>query len=440
MAGVATQRRLGPLRLGRARSVVALPRRARCVFTIALTLIGWPAFGAYMVQQGDTIEVAVVGLPELRQRLTVQADGAIDLPLAGAVAVEGLTPSQLRLKIQNQLARKIYRLRTSDGREVLVVIQPDEVSAAILEYRPIYVTGDVARPGELMFRPEMTARQALALAGGTTVDLTRLGTPFLEASTLKGEHETLLVDLAKAAAHVARVYAELNDQDSLGDIENSDLRLPKKSLTEIESLETGILQARLADYRRQLDFLRSAVSASDERSAVVAKQQQEEEEGTRADTAELQKLVDLLHRGAETSPRVNEARRALLLSSTRTLQVNVELLDLKKQKTDSERALQQFEDSRRIELLKELQDAVAMVTTLRIKRQTIEAQLGRLSNSPSSYGPEDATQLLVTLVRQTPKGSTQSVIDGDFVLAPGDVLEVSLRAPDTAAAADPTPR
>ena len=403
-----------------------------------MTLMGWPAFGAYTIQQGDTIEVAVVGLPELRQRFTVQTDGSIDLPLAGAVAVEGLTPAQLRRAIQNQLARKIYRLRTSEGREVLVVIQPDEISAAIVEYRPIYVSGEVAKPGELAFRPEMTVRQALALAGGAAALSTRFSTP-LEVSTLKGEYETILVDLAKAAVRVARVNAELNGQESLADIDNSDLRLPKASVAEIQGLESGILQARMADYRRQLDFLRGVVHASDERFAVLGKQEQEEEEGARADTAELQKLVGLLNRGAETSPRVNEARRALLLSSTRTLQVSVELLELKKQKTDSERAVQQFEDSRRIELLKELQEAVATATTLRIKRQTLEGQLGLVSSSPSSDGREDNAPVLVTLVRETPSGSSRSIIHGDFVLAPGDVLEVSRRAPDTAAASDPAP-
>jgi polysaccharide export outer membrane protein len=42
-------------------------------------------------------------------------------------------------------------LRANDGRESLTVIQPEEVSAAIVAYRPVYVTGDVAKPGEQTF-------------------------------------------------------------------------------------------------------------------------------------------------------------------------------------------------------------------------------------------------------------------------------------------------
>jgi protein involved in polysaccharide export with SLBB domain len=119
---------------------------------VAMLLAALPAWGAYKVQQGDTIEVAVAGIPELRQRTTVQADGAIAFPLVGAVAaVECLTPAELRSTVQTQRARKIYRLRANDGREILTVIQPEEVSAAIVAYRPIYVTGDVAKPGEQKF-------------------------------------------------------------------------------------------------------------------------------------------------------------------------------------------------------------------------------------------------------------------------------------------------
>ena len=40
------------------------------------------------------------------------------------------------------------------------------VVATVVEYRPIYVNGDVSKPGEHPFRPQMTVRQAVALSGG----------------------------------------------------------------------------------------------------------------------------------------------------------------------------------------------------------------------------------------------------------------------------------
>ncbi len=139
----------------------------------------------------------------------------------------------------------------------------------------------------------------------------------------------------------------------------------------------------MADYQREHDFLKSTVDQADERIAVVDKQQAEEEQGSRADTLELKRLVELLSKGQETNPRVTDARRALLLSSTRALQVNVELLELRRQKSDSARKAQHFEDERRIALLKELEDATSAKTIAQIKIQALESELG--SGGPGSH-------------------------------------------------------
>jgi polysaccharide export outer membrane protein len=180
-----------------------------------MVLVVWPAWGGvYKVQQGDTIEIAVAGIPELRQRSTVQPDGAIALPLVGALRVEGLTPAELRLEVQTQLARKIYRLRGNDGREILTVIQPEEVSAAVVAYRPIYVTGDVPKPGEQTFRPEMTVRQALALAGGADFQAL-VSKPSRNPITLRSDYELATIQLAQAIAKISRVTAELNGVNEL---------------------------------------------------------------------------------------------------------------------------------------------------------------------------------------------------------------------------------
>ena len=142
-----------------------------------------------------------------------------------------------------------------------------------------------------------------------------------------------------------------------------------------------------------------------DRIAVVEKQRQQEEEGSRADTVELQRMVDLLSRGQEISPRVTEARRALLLSSTRALQVNVELLELKRQQSESARNVQHFEDDRRIALLNELQDAAAATTVASVKSSRLGSRAegfepGAVAGSrrrklPANYrcGSEDPQRL-----------------------------------------------
>jgi polysaccharide biosynthesis/export protein len=421
----------------RARALNSHGARLRLGMIIStVLLVSQPARGEYRVQQGDTIEISVAGLPELRQKTTVQSDGAIAFPLIGSLPVQGLTPAELRTEAQKQLARKIYRLHAPDGREILTVIQPDEVSAAIVGYRPVYVTGDVAKPGEQTFVPEMTVRQALALAGGAELSQARFPRSSNDLSSLMRDRGISLEELAEATAKVARVAAELNGQSDLADLDFSDLPLPKAKLAEIQNTETAILQARVADYKRERDFFKAAVDQSDERIAVVQKQQAEEEEGSRADTVELKRLVELLSKGQETNPRVTEARRALLLSSTRALQVSVELLELKRQRTESEHQAQHFEDDRRIGLLKELQDAAGAKASSRIKFEALESELKIISGSPMPGSLEENMLRTVQVARRTHGASEKSIVDDDFVLMPGDVISVSLHVTDWSAQAE----
>jgi polysaccharide export outer membrane protein len=388
-------------------------------------LLVTPAAAEYRVQQGDTIEIEVAGIPELKQRSTVQPDGAMAFPLVGAIGVEGLTPEQLRSAVQTQLAKKIYRARTNDGREILTVIQSDEVSAAIVAYRPVYVTGDVAKPGEQTFLPGMTIRQTLALAGGIDIGARFMRDPIV----LRSDYGLALADFVTATAKIARITAELNGRAELAPLDFSDASLPSEGLAEIEKSESALLEARMGEYERERNFLKSSLDQSDERISVVQKQQAEEEEGTRADTAELKRLVDLLSKGQEINPRVTEARRALLLSSTRALQVNVELLELKRQKSESARRIQQFEDERRVALLKELEDATSARTVAQIKLEALDTEL-KMARTPLPAQLQGDAPRRIEVVRQGGKGQTRFLVDEDFALAPGDVIDVALGAPE----------
>jgi len=139
-------------------------------FLLAVTLLCLitPAKAEYRLQVGDAIEISVARLPELKQRVAVQLDGTISFPLLGTIAVVDLSPAQVQAKVQAMLAAKVFRQRTSDGRENSVAIEPNEVTARIVEYRPIYVNGDVSKPGEQVYRRSWTARQAIALSAATT--------------------------------------------------------------------------------------------------------------------------------------------------------------------------------------------------------------------------------------------------------------------------------
>src|SRR5437899_13070861 len=69
------------------------------VVAVGLAISVTQAKAEYQVNVGDVLEVAVAGVPELRQRAAVQIDGNISLPLAGTLSVAGLPLPQIRANI-----------------------------------------------------------------------------------------------------------------------------------------------------------------------------------------------------------------------------------------------------------------------------------------------------------------------------------------------------
>jgi len=115
---------------------------------------------------GDVLEISVSGVPELRQRAAVNADGEIFLPLLGGIKVIGLPLADVRSNV-----RELIQTRSSGGgppRAVRTSLPsiPMRLPSMWWEQRPVYLNGDVSRPGEQRYRLGLTVRQAIALAGG----------------------------------------------------------------------------------------------------------------------------------------------------------------------------------------------------------------------------------------------------------------------------------
>ena len=127
---------------------------------LGLTISVAQAKAEYLVNVGDVLEVAAAGVPELRSRAAVQTDGNIALPLVGVLQVAGLSLPQIRTKIGAALANKVFRQRSPEGRESVIVIDADEITATVADYRPIYINGDVSKPGQYPYLPAIKIGRA----------------------------------------------------------------------------------------------------------------------------------------------------------------------------------------------------------------------------------------------------------------------------------------
>jgi polysaccharide export outer membrane protein len=426
-----------PPRLHDAADRGVAPRLASRLLAACLLFGALPAFAAeYRLDVGDVIEISIARIPMLQRRVPIQLDGTVSFPLLGSVVVAGLTPRQAEAKIQSGLATKVYQATSVNGPAGDIVIQADEVIATVVEYRPIYVDGDVSRPGEFPYRPRMTVRQAVALSGGLDTLRYRALNPILEGADLRSDYESLSADLAKEQAHVTRIRAELADKNDFDQTALTKLPLPRSTLAEILRVESETLHVRQGDRQRQRAFLERAVKQGNEQIAVLTEQQTTEQKGAQADAEELQRSLDLYAKGTLTSPRVTDARRAVLLSSSRVLQTSVQVIQLKRQQGETSRQLEQLDDVRRVELLRELQDSQVRLAEIRAKLQGVGDKLEYTSSLKSRMARRNGPKPEIAVIRKNGDARERLDTTEDTELQPGDVVEISLRGGDTTTAAN----
>jgi polysaccharide biosynthesis/export protein len=107
---------------------------------------------AYRLDAGDKLRVVVYGQEGLTNTYAIDAGGSITMPLIGAVPARGRTPAGLASEITAKL-RKGY-------------IREPSVAVEIETYRPFFILGEVAAPGQYPYVPNMSVETAVAIAGG----------------------------------------------------------------------------------------------------------------------------------------------------------------------------------------------------------------------------------------------------------------------------------
>jgi len=107
---------------------------------------------SYRLDAGDRLRVVVFGQEGLTNTYGIDAGGSITMPLIGAVPTRGRTTAELAAAISAKL-RNGY-------------IREPSVAVEIEAYRPFFILGEVAAPGQYPYVPNMTVESAVAIAGG----------------------------------------------------------------------------------------------------------------------------------------------------------------------------------------------------------------------------------------------------------------------------------
>ena len=133
----------------------ASPQRTYAAHPAAYAAAPMPAAAydvSYKLDAGDKLRVVVYGQEGLTNTYAIDAGGAITMPLIGSVPARGRTPGGLASEISAKL-RNGY-------------IRDPSVAVEIESYRPFFILGEVAAPGQYPYVPSMSVESAVAIAGG----------------------------------------------------------------------------------------------------------------------------------------------------------------------------------------------------------------------------------------------------------------------------------
>lgn len=114
-----------------------------------------PSAAGSFLQLGDRVTVTVYGEADLTGVYDVNPSGNLDLPLIGTVKAVGRTPAELEGVIAERYKRGKF-------------LDEPKVTIAVVQYRPVYIFGEVSHPGPIPYVSGLNVLTAITTAGGLT--------------------------------------------------------------------------------------------------------------------------------------------------------------------------------------------------------------------------------------------------------------------------------
>jgi protein involved in polysaccharide export with SLBB domain len=341
---------------------------------------------------------------------SVGTDGRATFPYIGEIAVAGQSPGAVGDQIGEALKQRF------------ALADRPYASVSIDSRRPVLVGGAVQRPGEVPYAAEMTARHAIALAGGILRPGGNEGSVLVQSLTAEAQVRILTDQAAAGALRVARLRAELD-----GAVEMAPEALPTASGSAVAALRADaerLLALQSERLERELVLTDSRVALLDQE--IVALEAKQVALGRQRLLAEEQKAAteSLAERGLMANARLLDAERTLVTIETQVLDVATSLLQARQALEVAKAERVQLVQDRASEILSELQTAEIELAELR-ERLLLQQSVANVLSA--SLGGEADTEALSVVVYRSGTDSPEAVLEGlDIVLKPGDLVEVTL--------------
>jgi polysaccharide export outer membrane protein len=404
------------------------------VISIAVSkvlVICGPAVAApYAIGPSDEIDIAIVGVPQLQRRVQVQLDGTISFPHLGTLTVMGLSLDDLRKAIRGRLGGQVISVGNSAESTTTIAINQTDVLISIASVRPVYVRGAVMKPGAFPFQGTVSIREAIALAGGVLGSGLEGERSMLEAIQLRSDREAAWRSFVREKARLWSVKADLSDRpgpwNEIARDLPPDAEISRTEINRIVELAVAQMQTRRQSYTGERDALSNMIAHLDREIAAAESQIANDEKALKEEEEEFARLTKLRNERVVNSQRYAEARRDLVASSTRMLFATSRLNEARRQRSDRELQLHKLSAERVARLYAEQEEAATALHDLGVKLRTTSAKLLTMSREVASIAPGARPPARYAVIRRNAGGVERLDAEEDFLLAPGDVVDVDM--------------
>jgi polysaccharide export outer membrane protein len=363
---------------------------------------------AYRITAGDKIAVTVFGQPELSGESTVDQSGNLRLPIAGDIYAVNLTLSELERSIVRALAQGYVRNPT--------------VSVKMAEFAPIYVLGMVRTQGLYPYREGLSVLGAIARAGGIGVSENHS----VLGDLLQAEERVRLLEISRIGllAKRARLIALQNGDDHIDFPDLSGLVVDPARIAQIRDSEQLAFTAERQAAQQETEALQQQLPRFEAEIASLKRQGELEQQQRNLNHELVVDFEQLTKNGLARKSTYIEVKREEARIEGNIGRLKSDSLKAEQSIGDLHFKITELRNGYQRRVMTELRETDRLLLELTVTLPAAQRTRAARARQVGLLTAEQAQQPAITVIRANGTANVKHDAAVDFLLQPGDVVQV----------------
>lgn len=402
-------------------------RRAGAAIAVILGALPALASERLPLGPGDVVSVIYSGIGTVIPEVTVDEAGMLELQWLGAFQAEGRTSKEVQAEVKALADGRVFRHFNEAGDMELLPVSSGDIWLRVEQRRGITVYGNVNTSGEYPYKSNLTVRAVIGLAGGiqTALAVRDRGLSPMQVFDLQRRYLEALHESATLAVHLWGVKTRLLGDKAPAPPDPAKLGISNTVAEILIEEQLELTRTYVEAGENEMAFLKRALEQARERVEILKKQSAKQSEILAAEDEEVERVKELVARNLLPAQRLTETRRNTLLTSTRLLNIEVDLSQAEMAMTTRAREIELLNETRTLELLEERDKVRAKLIEAEARARQWGEGLGPFSGQSSVHLMANAP--LIVIYRRMGEKVEGIEVDLDASVLPGDIVEVLAR-------------